>query len=125
MKKLIQVICLILAASTVSAQEAVLNSPVAQPSEAKYVVSTEKGFAVRASGVVIHMEVRSSTATGSVLIREYIQELPEGSATVVGFLNAINTVIAGETGGIVRRMNARIVKYLADSSLLPPATVNP
>lgn len=125
MKKLKGVLLLILLAPLTWAQEAVLISPVERPSEAKRAVSTEKGFAVRASGVVIHMEVRSSNATGSVLIREYVQELPEGSGTVVGFLNAINTVIAGETGGIGRRMNARIVKYLHDSGLIPPSQVNP
>ena len=123
MKRLLLLI--LLAANPALAQEAVLTAPVALPSEAKYVVSNEKGFAVKAGGVTIHMEVRSSTATGSVLIREYVQELPDGTATVVGFLNAINTIIAGETGGIGRRMNARIVKYLADSGLIPPATVNP
>jgi len=112
-------------ASPALAQEAVLVTPVVQPSEAKHLVSNEKGFSVSASRVVINMEIRSSTATGSVLIREYVLEIPEGTATVGGFLTAINTVIPGEAGGIGRRMNARIVKFLATNSLLPPVNVNP
>lgn len=118
-------LALFLFAASASAQDATLVTPVTRPSEFKHTVSPSKGFSVSQFGAVINMEVRASD---NVVIREYQIELPEATqpaATIPAFFTAMQTVIAGETGGVMRRTNARIVKFLADNSLLPPVVVNP
>ena len=115
---------LLLTAVSASAQEATLNAPVARPSESKLTV---KRLDLTANQAVISLSVQSSA---SEEIRYYNLVVPDpspatASATVSGLVTAIDTARPTETGGVLRRLNFRILGYLFDQGYLPAATLNP
>lgn len=115
---------LLLTAVSASAQEATLNSPVARTSESKLTV---KRLDLTASQAVISLSVQDS---GSNEIRYYNVVVPDpapatASASIVGLVTAIDTVRATETGGVLRRLNFRILGYLLDQGYLPGVTLVP
>lgn len=126
MKKLMQIVCLILAfAGTASAQEGTLSSPVARPSEAKYTLSRFDCNFV-ANQCVISIDVKDSGET--VTIRYFNLVVPDSAhagATFSGILAAAGTTRATETGGAERRANFRIMGYLFDQGYMPGVTLVP
>lgn len=124
MRKTILSILLLSFAGLASAQEASLNSPVARPAEAKLTV---KRLDLTASQAVISISVQDSSNNE---IRYYNLVVPDPSpstatATVSGLVTAIDTVRATETGGVLRRLNFRILGYLFDTGYLPGVTLAP
>ena len=115
---------LILIAASASAQEASLNAPVARPAESKLTV---KRLDLTATQAVISLSVMDAASSE---IRYYNVTVPDPSpatstATVAGLVTAIDTVRATETGGVLRRLNFRILGYLLDSGYLPNTTLAP
>lgn len=115
---------LLMTAVSASAQEATLNSPVARPSEAKLTV---KRLDLTATQAIISISVQTAA---SEEVRYYNLVVPDPapstqSATVVGLVTAIDTVRATETGGVLRRLNFRILGYLLDQGYLPGVTLAP
>lgn len=125
MKKLLILSLLFLAAS-VSAQEAPLAAPIAKASEVKKVIGKVE---LSRSPVQALVQINVIDSAGEVA-RYYNVELPRvagedpahPSASVVGFVNAIMTSAAGETGAIARRFDFRVLKYLRDNGYLADAS---
>ena len=121
MKKTLALL-LILAASFASAQEATLNAPVARPAEAKLVMSK---LEISAGQILAEIKVRGA---GDEEIRYFNLVIPDAAhsgATVPGFLTALQTIRATETGGILRRTNFRVLGYFLDQGYLPGVTLIP
>lgn len=123
MKRILEALSLLLLLSGVaSAQEATLNTPVTPPAEAKYTVSS---LFLNANGAVIVVEVKTS---GNAVVRTFNVDVPSAahpSATVPGIFSALDTAVPGETGGILRRANARLLKFAIDNGYLPGVTLVP
>ena len=124
MKRIILSLLLLSLAGLASAQEATLSAPVARPSEAKLTVKRLDLTAVQA---VISISVQSSVGDE---IRYYNLVVPDpspatASASISGLVTAIDTVRATETGGVLRRLNFRILGYLFDQGYLPGVTLAP
>jgi hypothetical protein len=128
--KILKTVALFLAASAVvalvaNAQEASLNTPLARPAEAKYVLSnTYINFA--ANTAVIAFDVKD--AGGTITIRSFSVNVPasaQPSATFANFLVAIGTARVGEVGGAERRANFRIIGYLLDNGYIAGVTLVP
>lgn len=124
MRKAILSIILLSFAGLASAQEATLNSPVSRPAEAKLTV---KRLDLTATQAVISISVQDSTNSE---IRYFNVVVPDpapatATATVNGLVVAIDTVRATETGGVLRRLNFRILGYLFDTGYLPGVTLVP
>lgn len=123
MKKLILSL-LVLFAVSASAQEATYNTPVTRPSETKLTV---KRLDLTASQAIISISVQTAAAEE---VRYYNLVVPDSSpatstATISGLVTAIDTVRATETGGVLRRLNFRILGYLLDTGYLPNVTLAP
>ena len=124
MKKSVFLAVLLSVTGLASAQEATLNSPVARPSEAKLTV---KRLDLTATQAVISISVQDASNNE---IRYFNVVVPDPSpatstATVPGLVTAIDTVRATETGGVLRRLNFRILGYLFDTGYLQGVTLVP
>ena len=120
MKKLSFV--LLLLAGPALAQEATLNTPVARPSESKIAA---KLIQIEQAKVVVSLSVRDASSSE---IRYYDVAIPDAAtptATVAGFVVAIDTVRATETGGALRKLQFRVLGYLFDTGYLPGVTLVP
>lgn len=115
MKKLMQVFCLVLLGSVALAQQAALQTPVPRTSEAKYVVQE---FSVSQTQAMVTIQVRDAA---EATIRTF--DVIDTDATA--FLTAMDTVRATETGGVLRRMNFRILGRLADAGRISGVTLVP
>lgn len=119
MRKLITILLLSFA-GLASAQEATLSAPVAQPSETKLVIQR---IDITAAQIVVSIDVKGP---GNEQIRYFNVAVPDQahpSASVTGLVTAIDTARPSETGGVLRRLNFRVLGYLADQGLLPAAVV--
>lgn len=115
---------LILIAASASAQEATLNTPVSRPSESKLTV---KRLDLTANQAVISLSVMDAASSE---IRYYNVAVPDASpatstATVAGLVTAIDTAAPSETGGVLRRLNFRILTYLQGQGYIPNVTLVP
>ncbi len=122
MKKLLTVLLLFTAPAF--AQDAALNTPVTRPNETKIVVDE---INVRVNQVVVSLIVQ--TASGDS-VRKYNVTVPSSSpetptATVLGFITALGTPRANETGSAFRRFQFRCLGYLFDTGYLPNVTLVP
>jgi len=79
-------------------------------------------------------DLRNHGLTNSVLPRHLsLRDSDRGSdrddllasASISGLVTAIDTVRATETGGVLRRLNFRILGYLFDQGYLPGVTLAP
>ena len=102
-------------ATVALAQEATLQTPVPRPSEAKYRVHE---VAINAGGVIVTLQVRDSSESP-------IRNVEVIDSDASAFLTAMDTVRPTETGGVLRRMNFRILGRLADASLISGVTLVP
>ena len=123
MKKLFSILVLLLATS-VMAQDASLNTPVARGSETKLNV---KEINIRPTQAVISLNVQ--TAVGED-VRYYNVVVPDSApatstATITGFVTALGTARSGETGSALRRFQFRCLGYLLDTGYLPGTTLVP
>lgn len=119
MRKLITILFLSFA-GLASAQEATLSAPVAQPAETKLVIQR---IDITAAQIVVSIDVKGP---GNEQIRYFNVAVPDAahpSASVTGLVTAIDTARPSETGGVLRRLNFRVLGYLADQGLLPAAVV--
>lgn len=120
MKKLFAI--LILIASFATAQEAPLSAPIAKPSETRKVVGKVE---LSRSPVQALVQVNVMDSAGN-LSRYYNVAIPQvagddpahPAASVISFLNAIMTTQAGETGGVPRRFDFRVLAYLKANAYL-------
>jgi len=113
---------ILLGAAIVGAQQANLNTPIQPPSEARYEVNS---LFVNANGAVIVVDVKSS---GGVTLRSFNLDVPDAahpSATVAGIFTALDSAVPGETGGVLRRANARLLNYAIDNGYLTGVTLAP
>lgn len=122
MKKLL--IAALLLSAPAFAQDASLNTPVTRPSETKLVI---KEIGITATQVVVALNVQTAARED---VRYYNVVVPNSapatqSATVVGFITALGTARAGETGGALRRFQFRCLGYLFDNGYLPGVTLQP
>lgn len=122
MKRIIQVICLTLLASISGAQEATLNAPVARPAEAKLVMSK---LEISAGQILAEIKVRGAADQDIRYFNLVIPNEANPGASVPGFLTALQTIRATETGGILRRTNFRVLGYFVDQGYLPNVTLVP
>ena len=106
---------LILLAPWASAQEATLTSPVARPSEAKYKMQR---VVLEAGEAYLTVSVQDSS-------NEEIRSITYRTVDVAGVFAAIDTVRSGETGGVLRRANFRLLGFLLDEGYLPPVSLVP
>ena len=117
MRKILSILIL-LCAGLASAQEATLSAPVAQPAETKLVIQR---IDITQAQIIVSIDVKGG---GNEQIRYFNVAVPDAShptATVAGLVTAIDTVRATETGGVLRKLNFRVLGYLADQGLLPAA----
>lgn len=120
MKRILSLLILSLA-GLAPAQEAPLTSSVAKPIT-KYVTSSFSMDAAQASIVVDQKDAGGNTlSTVSFLVPDSAHP----TATLANFVTAFTTARGGETGGVLRRLNFRILGYLFDQGYLPAATLNP
>lgn len=113
---------ILLAASISIAQEAPLSAPIAKPSETRKVVGKVE---LSRSPIQALVQVNVMDSAGN-LSRYYNVSIPQvagddpahPSASVISFVNAIMTSQAGETGGVGRRFDFRVLKYLKDNAYL-------
>lgn len=115
-------VALLLAASVSVAQEAPLSAPIAKPSETRKVVGKVE---LSRSPVQALVQVNVMDSAGNlsryynVVIPQVAGDDPEHpAASVISFLNAIMTTQAGETGGVPRRFDYRVLKFLKDNGYL-------
>lgn len=113
MKKLI--LSLLLLGSVVTAQEATLQTPVLRSAESKYRVHE---VSINAGGVVVTIQVRDSAETP-------IRQFDVIDTNTAAFLTALDTVRPSETGGVLRRMNFRILGRLVDAGAITGVTLVP
>lgn len=117
MKRIIQILSLLAFASVASAQQATLNTPVTRTSEDNYKVAElliRGNAGGRTAQVLITVSVQDS---GGNEIRYFNMEIPRTSvpsATVAGFVSALITIRATETGSDVRKANFRALGYFKD-----------
>lgn len=124
MKRIIISLLLLSFAGLASAQEATLNAPVARPAEAKLTV---KRLDLTATQAVISISVQDSSNSEIRYFNVVVPDPAPATATssVAGLVTAIDTVRATETGGVLRRLNFRILGYLFDTGYLPGVTLKP
>jgi hypothetical protein len=121
MKKLF-VAVLVLVACISGAQQATLNTPLQPPSEARYEVQS---LFVNANGAVIVIDVKASNG---VTLRSFNVDVPDAAhpgATVAAIFTALDTAVSGETGGVLRRANARLLDYCIDFGYISGVTLVP
>lgn len=120
MKKILLSLVLLCAVSA-SAQDATLTVPVSK-TITKYVTSSFSMDVAQASIVVDQKDAGGNTlSTVSFLVPDSAHP----TATLANFVTAFTTARGGETGGVLRRLNFRILGYLFDQGYLPAATLNP
>ena len=128
MKRFLILILLALA-SPALAQEATLTAPIAKPSETRKVIGRVD---LSRNPVYALIQVNVLDANGDVS-RYYNVSVPQTagddaahpSASVVSFVNAVMSSRAGETGGVARRFDYRVLGWLKDNGYLDDATVVP
>ena len=128
MKKLL--LSLLFLAGSADAQEATLIVPVTRPAEAKNCI---RSITIAQAQVIVAIDVRdagTACTSNSDPIRYYNVVVPDpalatATATVAGFVTAINTVRATETGGVLRKLQFRVLGYLFDTGYLPGTAANP
>ena len=126
MKKLL--LSFLLLAGSVSAQQATLNSPVSRTSEDNYKIA-ELFIRGNAGGqtaqVLLAVSVQDS---GGNEIRRFNVSIPDSThagASVSGFVTALITVRATETGTDVRKANFRALGYFSDQGYFSGVTLVP
>lgn len=119
MKKFLPI--LVLLCATASAQDITLTVPISK-TITKYVTSSYSMDAAQASIVVDQKDAGGVTlSTVSFLI----PDADHPGATLNGFVTAFTSARSGETGGVLRRLNFRILGYLFDQGYLPASTLKP
>lgn len=126
MKKLLAV--LILCASVAFAQQATINTPITRTSIDNYKVSE---LLIRANtpgqSAQVFM-IASAQDSGGVEVTRVNFSIPDSAhsgATVAGFVTALITVRATETGTDARKANFRALGYFSDQGYLPGVTLIP
>lgn len=118
MRKLFLSLLILSITGLASAQEATLSAPVPQPAETKFQIQR---IDITAAQIVVSIDVKGP---GGEQIRYFNVAVPDAahpSATVPGLVTAIDTARPTETGGVLRRLQFRVLGYLADQGLLPAA----
>lgn len=110
----------------VYAQQATLTTPVARPSE--HNLRVESVFATRDAGGRWEAVVSVRDSGGTVEIRRESYSGPDAAhpgATALAFITAQITARSGETGSNARRVDFRVLGFLADQGYLPAVTLVP
>lgn len=108
---------LLACAGVISAQQVTLNTPVLRNAEDHYQVAElniRSGVGVQSPQVLMTISVQD---LGGAEIRRFNVEIPRPalpSATVAGFVSALITVRATETGSDARKANFRALGYFKD-----------
>lgn len=127
LKKLAILIAVLFIATSLSAQEATLNTPVtftARTPKAKIVVDS---LTITATTARIDVIVKDSANADIERIQYNIPDVAFPSATVPGVFTALDTIRAGETGTVLRRANFRLLGFLQDNGFFAttPVTLVP
>lgn len=125
MKKLL-VVLILLVAVPLMAQQATFNSQVTRPAEDNFRAISY--MATRDGGGRWEVVVGVFDTTGNTEIRRVTFSGPDvlhPSATALAFLTAQMNARSGETGGNVRRMDFRVLGFLADNSYISNVTLAP
>lgn len=124
MKRILFGLVLGLAAVAAAAQEATLTVPVTRTSEAKIIV--DRLTLDRAGPTVLVETLLRDSADGDIRRVNYVvPDSAHAGATVAGFVTAMFTVRAGEAGSNPRKLNFRVLGYLADNGYFPAHTLVP
>jgi len=102
-----------------------LTVPITQPSKAKYTVDK---LLIDRVGPRVAMEVVVQDSGGAADIERVTYNIPDSAhvgAPVAGFLGALLSPRASETGSNARKANFRALGYLLDQGYLPAGTLNP
>lgn len=122
MRKLLLSLSLLLLAGFASAQDAPLTAPVARPAE----TTLKIGRVDISDAPYVLIQINVIGDDGSVL-RYYNVSVPSQAgddaahptASIAGFLNVFLASQPGETGGIARRANFRVLTWLKNEGYLP------
>jgi len=107
--------------------EVSLTTPVSHASEAKYRIREFLTLA-RPNDLITCTICISVQDSGNNEIRYFSVIVPDSAhptANVAGVYTALDTVRAGETGGVLLKANYRVLGYLLDNGYFPPATLVP
>lgn len=105
-------------------QEATFT-PVSVPAKAKYIVDR---VVIERNGPRVVVEVLTQDSGSTTDFERVTFNVPDGAhptATTALFLAALDTAVPGETGGALRRANARVLDYLIDHGYLVGVTLVP
>lgn len=122
------VLIAILAVRATFAQQATLNTPISRSSEDNYKVAElniRSGAGGQSPQVLLTVSVQDSSGNE---IRRFNMAIPDSThsgATVAGFISALITVRATETGTDVRKANFRTLGYFSDQGYLSGVTLAP
>lgn len=102
----------VMAGAFAAAQQATIVTPVADSNykAVDYIISRAK--------VVVNLRVNDAVDN----TKQFISVVDNDTQA---FLQAFDTPVVNETGGIIRRREARVLKRLADAGLLPAVNVEP
>ena len=128
MKKLFLFVVLLFAPFA-SAQEATLITPIVKPSEVRKTVGRVD---LSRTPLYALVQVNVLDSAGDV-VRYYNVSIPTApgddadhpTASIGTFVNAIMTSRAGETGGVSRRFDFRVLSYLKDEGYFADANIVP
>lgn len=126
MRKLIPLLIVgLLWAGDLYAQQATLTAPVTPPTENNYRV--ESSFLTRDGGGQWRVEL-SVRDSGGVELRRVTFSGPDAAhptATALAMATAYTTARSGETGGLTRRLDFRILGFLVDQGYISAVTLVP
>jgi hypothetical protein len=125
MKRVLVSVVVMLAAQLSSAQSASLTAPVARTSEASFVVDKLALQRTPAQAVIEIMVQDSGGVEDIKRVNYVVPDAAHPGATVVGLVTAMMTVRATETGTNPRKLNFRVLGYLADQGYFPAHTLVP
>lgn len=127
MRKLLAIVAVLitLAAVHASAQQATFSAPITRPAEDN--LRAESLYLTRDAGGRWEIQVSVRDSAG-VEIRRLSYSGPDAAhpgATVLALITAYATPRAGETGGLARRLDFRLLGFLADQGYVSAVTLVP
>ena len=112
MKRFLFLIVLLAGATGILAQQATINAPVADSAYkvVEYTILKQK--------VIVELRVTDAGDNSKRVLTVVDNDTQ-------AFLQAFDTAVAGEAGGIIRKREARVLQRLLDAGLLPGVTIVP
>lgn len=112
MKRLLIAFVFLTLSSITSAQQATIISPVA---DSAYKVLE---YTIARQQVIVRLRITDASDNS----KQFVTIVDNDTAA---FLQALDTAIANEAGGVIRKREARVLKRLQNAGLLPGVNVEP